>query len=77
MKPIINQESCIGCGTCEGICQETFKMDDGKAQVVALDDYSSFKAKHSDCFIPIKTSDISGHKTVINYKMVTRVKPLL
>ena len=37
-KPIVNQETCIGCGTCESICPAVFKMDGGgKAQVQAAD----------------------------------------
>jgi ferredoxin len=43
MKPIINQETCIGCGTCEGICPEVFKLTDGKAQVIELADYATYK----------------------------------
>lgn len=45
MKPTINQETCIGCGTCEGICPEVFKLNDGKAQVIAMDDYTPHKDK--------------------------------
>ena len=38
MKPIVNQETCIGCGTCESICPEVFKVgDDGKAEVLSAD----------------------------------------
>jgi len=37
-KPIVNQETCIGCGTCESICSAVFKVDDsGKAQVQNVD----------------------------------------
>ena len=37
-KPIVNQETCIGCGTCESICPAVFKMaDDGKAHVQEAD----------------------------------------
>ena len=45
MKPIVNQELCIGCGTCEGICPEVFKLKDGKAQVIELENYTSYKDK--------------------------------
>lgn len=36
-KPIVNQETCIGCGTCESICPAVFKMNDGKAAVIEAD----------------------------------------
>jgi ferredoxin len=45
MKPVINQELCIGCGQCEAICPEVFKLNDGKSVVLELQDYSSFKEK--------------------------------
>lgn len=32
MKAVVDKETCIGCGLCESICPEIFKMDDdGKA----------------------------------------------
>ncbi len=34
-KAKVNQEVCIGCGTCEALCPNVFKLKDGKAQVVA------------------------------------------
>ena len=34
MKPTINEETCIGCGSCESICPKVFKMDNGKASVI-------------------------------------------
>ena len=36
-KPRVNQELCIGCGSCETICVEVFKVIDGKSHVVAAD----------------------------------------
>jgi ferredoxin len=37
-KPIVNQETCIGCGTCESICPAVFKIDgSGKSQVQEAD----------------------------------------
>jgi len=45
MTPSINQEACIGCGTCEGICPEVFKLNDGKAEVVKMEDYSAYQDK--------------------------------
>ncbi len=34
-KVIIEQEQCIGCGTCENLCSEYFKLGDGmKARLI-------------------------------------------
>lgn len=33
MKAFVDQDSCIGCGMCCGVCPEVFRMnDDGKAE---------------------------------------------
>lgn len=37
MKPKINQDLCIGCGTCESLCPKVFKVEDGKSHVIAED----------------------------------------
>ena len=34
-KPKINEELCIGCGTCESLCPNLFKIEDGKTHVIA------------------------------------------
>jgi len=34
----VDQEKCQGCGVCEAMCSEVFKMDDnGKSQVITQD----------------------------------------
>jgi len=30
----VNQETCIGCGSCASICPKSFKMVDGKAKEI-------------------------------------------
>ena len=41
----IDQEKCIGCGLCEGMCPNVFELkDDGKAYVKNLDE-----CKNCDC----------------------------
>jgi ferredoxin len=36
-KPVVNEELCIGCGTCEGLCPKVFKVENGKSKVIAED----------------------------------------
>lgn len=39
MKTEVNQELCIACGLCVGMCPEIFELDDtGKANVVRQPD---------------------------------------
>jgi len=33
MKIKIDKEKCIGCGACESLCPDGFKVEDGKAKV--------------------------------------------
>lgn len=37
MKPKVNQDLCIGCGTCESLCPKVFRVEDGKSHVIAED----------------------------------------
>ncbi len=38
MRVTIDRDGCIGCGLCESICPEVFKLDDeGKANAVEGD----------------------------------------
>ncbi|MBS7632243.1 ferredoxin [Candidatus Bathyarchaeota archaeon] len=35
MKVSINREECIGCGVCEALCPEVFKLqEDGKSAII-------------------------------------------
>lgn len=46
MKPKVNKELCIGCGTCPSICPEVFEMGmEGKAHVKELDNYAEYEEK--------------------------------
>ncbi|MFA6193606.1 MAG: ferredoxin [Parcubacteria group bacterium] len=36
-KPKVDQELCIGCGTCEALCPEIFKVEDEKSVVIGED----------------------------------------
>jgi ferredoxin len=36
-KPQVNEELCIGCGTCEALCPQMFKVENGKSHVISED----------------------------------------
>jgi len=36
MKVFVDKDACIGCGVCEHLCPDVFKVgDDGKAEAIA------------------------------------------
>jgi ferredoxin len=35
-KVIINEDDCIGCGSCEAICPEVFKLDSKKGKSTVI-----------------------------------------
>lgn len=38
MKPKVDNDACIGCGTCESLCPDVFKVtDEGKVDVLDTD----------------------------------------
>lgn len=41
----IDEEKCIGCGMCESLCPEVFKMKDGKSYLCEKADLE----KNKDC----------------------------
>lgn len=51
-KPVVNQDTCIGCGTCVAMAPKTFKMEsDGKSHVVESpqDDEDTIQATIDAC----------------------------
>lgn len=34
-KVKIDEELCIGCGTCESLCPQVFQIQEGKSKVIA------------------------------------------
>lgn len=46
MNPKVNQDTCIGCGTCISLCSDVFELkDDNKSHVISGVNYS----QHEDC----------------------------
>jgi len=46
----VDQETCIGCGTCVALCPDTFKLNDqGKSEVISQKDVACAKNAAASC----------------------------
>ncbi|MBI4844570.1 MAG: ferredoxin [Nitrospirae bacterium] len=60
MKPVVDEELCIGCGNCMEICPAVFQVVDGKSKVIDPDacDYAMCcEAAEENC--PVKAISIA------------------
>ena len=59
MKAKVNQETCIGCGTCPALCPNIFYMkDNGKADVKVDADYSANNVQEAVDACPVTAISI-------------------
>jgi len=54
MKAKINEDSCIGCGACQSICENVFEINDEglssvKVDNIAEDDFQSVRDAADSC----------------------------
>ncbi|OGF24682.1 ferredoxin [Candidatus Falkowbacteria bacterium RIFCSPLOWO2_12_FULL_45_13] len=46
----VNEELCIGCGTCEALCPRVFKLNaEAKAEVISEEDLPCAKIAAESC----------------------------
>lgn len=61
MKPVVN-DSCIACGTCEGLCPAVFKVEENGGRMIAVvqdADYQAEKEKIDEAVASCPTQSIS------------------
>ena len=56
MAKITVNESCIGCGTCVGVAQDVFEMNDEGLSSVIGDDVDSAKEAAESC--PVEAIEV-------------------
>ena len=62
-KPVVNEDLCEGCATCEEMCPEVFKIgDDGKAHVVGPDKCNTCNCQEAADTCPVQAITIEQGK---------------
>ena len=53
-KPKVDQGLCSGCGTCNALCPEYFRLgDDGLSQVMPQESYKAFSVQEAMDSCPV------------------------
>lgn len=54
----VDENLCIGCGTCEALCPQVFKLNDkGKSEVISQSDVECAKKAAESC--PVQAISVS------------------
>ena len=58
-KPVVDEDLCEGCASCEEMCPEVFKVeDDGKAHVVGPDKCDTCNCQEAADVCPVQAITI-------------------
>ncbi len=58
-KPVVDWDTCIGCGSCVELCPAVFELKDEKAYVIAADKCDTCNCQEAADICPVEAITIT------------------